>query len=535
MIFSAINEYWPNKKSPSEVLFVYLPLTHNKMADTEISNGVMAISNNVQSSDLTTNDAKSDQTSIPLVPEISIIKSIQGVGKNKRRKRKKKMTANAETTTNSNVETTTNSNVEATTNSNAEATTDSNTGPTDNESLSEKEDTNGEGEILISGTPNVCKVHKEITGIVLIMIVKNESKIIHRCMNSAKSILAGVCITDTGSTDNTIAKIREWGEKEGIPCEVPVTPFRDFGYSRTASFFYGRKYFPNASYYITIDADMELVVKGDFKAEDLTSNGYKIYQQNSTNRYQNIRLLKANQSWRCTCVTHEYWECDDSKTETLFTMEINDRDDGGCKSDKYGRDKRLLLKGLASPKTPDHLKQRYHFYLAQTHLCLGEYQAAIKEYQKRFDSGGWAEECWYSLFSIGKAYMEMAERASESSKKSLEAQAINAYIKAWDYRPARSEPLQRLAKYYRERSMNRIAFRYARMALDQGYPQDDGLFIDTPTYDYLLDFEVAINAFYVPGEKNVGLQSHRRLKNIMHLLPNDIKESVENNEKFYLC
>ena len=35
------------------------------------------------------------------------------------------------------------------------------------------------------------------------MIVKNESKIIERCLNSVKNIIDCYSIVDTGSTDNT--------------------------------------------------------------------------------------------------------------------------------------------------------------------------------------------------------------------------------------------------------------------------------------------------------------------------------------------
>ena len=37
------------------------------------------------------------------------------------------------------------------------------------------------------------------------MIVKNESRIIHRLLNSVKDIIDCFCICDTGSTDNTVA------------------------------------------------------------------------------------------------------------------------------------------------------------------------------------------------------------------------------------------------------------------------------------------------------------------------------------------
>nr|QBK91158.1 MAG: glycosyl transferase family 2 [Pithovirus LCPAC202] len=364
----------------------------------------------------------------------------------------------------------------------------------------------------------------EVTGIVVVMIVKNESKIIHRCLNQAKPIIEGVCITDTGSTDNCIECIRKWGKENNIPCQVPVGAFKNFGYSRSLSFLNARKYFPNASYYLLLDADLNLVIEDNWDYSKLTHDGYKIYQQTKTDRYQNVRLIKANKSWVCTGVTHEYWECKGSSQDILHTLWIDDKDDGGCKQDKYSRDKRLLLEGIFNKKTPKDLKARYRFYLAQTYFCMKDYNSSIEEYQRRIDAGGWSEERFYSQLQIGKAYMA-------SDRQEL---GVAALLKAWDMHPRRSEPLQIISRYYRGKSMNRLAYHFAKLASDQGYPMNDSLFIDSPTYKYLIDMELSINAFYV-DKKEIGCQAHKRLKSIYKDLPSWVQTVVDGNDKFYLC
>ena len=47
----------------------------------------------------------------------------------------------------------------------------------------------------------------------LVMIVKNESKIIERCLDSIKPIIDSIIISDTGSTDNTIEIIDSFFKK----------------------------------------------------------------------------------------------------------------------------------------------------------------------------------------------------------------------------------------------------------------------------------------------------------------------------------
>ena len=48
------------------------------------------------------------------------------------------------------------------------------------------------------------------------MIVKNESRIMERCLNATKSIVDFVSICDTGSTDNTPEIIENWCKENEI-------------------------------------------------------------------------------------------------------------------------------------------------------------------------------------------------------------------------------------------------------------------------------------------------------------------------------
>src|SRR6056297_2633477 len=115
--------------------------------------------------------------------------------------------------------------------------------------------------------------------------------------------------------------------------------------------------------------------------------------------------------WVCMGVTHEYWEARKVKTtqpdctsHQLHSLWIDDREDGGCKSDKSTRDKRLLEAGMKDPNEPQHLKVRYMFYLAQTLFDLHEYPQAINWYRQRIAANGWLEEVFYSQMKIGFCY-----------------------------------------------------------------------------------------------------------------------------------
>ena len=60
------------------------------------------------------------------------------------------------------------------------------------------------------------------------MIVKNESKIIERLLGSVLDIVDTYCICDTGSTDDTVERIRTFMKAAGKPGCVYVEPFKNF-------------------------------------------------------------------------------------------------------------------------------------------------------------------------------------------------------------------------------------------------------------------------------------------------------------------
>ena len=346
------------------------------------------------------------------------------------------------------------------------------------------------------------------------MIVKNESKIIERCLNASKPILDYVSIVDTGSTDNTKELITEWGEKNDIPCVVHEEPFKDFGFNRTHSYISAKESFPESSYFLVLDADMILVVKPDFQKGALTADSYMIEQYSNVVRYWNVRLLgnKNIEKWECIGVTHEYWRPTPAipKASRLYTLDMDDKEDGGCKDDKYDRDQRLLLEGYNDPDTPTDLKTRYSYYLGQTFECLGKHKEAIGWFSKRSEEEGtWEEEAWYAQYKMGMSLFAMGQ----------EEKAVHTLLQVFDRRPWRAEPLYKLACYFRARhpipdkghAMNTISLMYALQAKDVPYPKDDVLFVEYDVYDFLIDVEIAIAAYYVRGKKSTGKAAAKRL------------------------
>src|SRR5574340_542399 len=89
--------------------------------------------------------------------------------------------------------------------------------------------------------------------ICLNMIVKNESKVIERCLASVKPIIDTWVIVDTGSTDGTQAIVREF--LKDIPGELHERPWVNFGHNRNEALELARG---KADYLLLIDADDKL-------------------------------------------------------------------------------------------------------------------------------------------------------------------------------------------------------------------------------------------------------------------------------------
>lgn len=332
--------------------------------------------------------------------------------------------------------------------------------------------------------------------LVAILMVRNEEKILQRCLDAVVGVVDAFCVHDTGSTDRTKEIATEFlADHAGCLTE---SVWSDFGTNRTKSFQAAKEFAlargwdPTDTYGLLLDGDM-VFQPGSLKTHPLTEVGYTILQVAGSLEYPNCRLVRMDRDWVCRGVTHEYW---DGPTVGLpkSVCWIDDRNDGGCKSDKFERDARLLEKGLQDE--PSNV--RYMFYLAQTYHSLGRYQDSIAMYTKRYDAGGWDEERWYSLYMIGQCHQALNDFIA------FEA----AMLRAFAFRPRRAEPLYKLARHFREVSDHYKAYGYALKGKSIPQP-NDSLFVDTAIYKGLFDYEITILDYYV-GHKEEGLVNSMR-------------------------
>lgn len=354
------------------------------------------------------------------------------------------------------------------------------------------------------------------------MIVKNESKIITRLFDSVISIIDYYCISDTGSTDNTIEIIENYFKKAGKPGKIINTgSFTNFAYNRNIAL-KACLDFP-ADYILLLDADMYLKIGKGFSKDMLIDDCYNIFQGCSDFYYQNIRIIRNHPENKYIGVTHEY--IFNPKVKLIVALEkellfIEDIGDGGAKADKYERDIRLLTQGLI--EEPEN-EVRYLFYLAGCYFDIRNYDKAIEFYKKRIVKEGWKQEVWYSWYRIGKCYAQLRQ----------EGEMLDAWLCAWEILPDRLENVWHIIGYYRSIGKHKVAFSFFQLIKDKSLyddrQRDQHLFLENDVYAYNLRYEWCLLAYY-NGITDISEEAVSVLNNTTSI---PIFHSLLDNLRFY--
>lgn len=335
--------------------------------------------------------------------------------------------------------------------------------------------------LLPSDEPRVC----------LVMNVKNESKIIERCLTHALPFIDTWAISiDDKSSDDTADLITKFFEKHSMPGKLERITFKNFAHGRNESLRVARST-PNWDYALLLDADM--VIVGTLDKRTLTAPVYEMVQRDGTQDWTNPRLIRRDTPAQYFSVTHEYLSTAVAP-ELLRSLSIDDIGDGGSKSDKAARDIQLLLDGLK--EEPNN--GRYMFYLAQTYRETDRPHRALPWYKKRIEVGGWDEEIFYSYYGIALCYRELGD----------EMNFVRACFDAYNYRPFRGEPLSALATHYREKGKNESASLIAEGLAKIKYTEQK-LFMNRDVYDYGAKQELSIAGYHscIPERKEAGYRA----------------------------
>ncbi len=376
---------------------------------------------------------------------------------------------------------------------------------------------------VLSAPPPIANKIKKIT---LCMIVKDEARVIERCLSSVLPVIDEFCIVDTGSTDGTQQKIKDFFDRNGIPGVVHESVWTDFGTNRSEALQLAGK--TDADYAFMIDADEILVFEPGFDPnkfkEGLTADLYNIFAQFGQTRYHRPQLTNNKKPFYYRGVLHEYVDCHEPiATRDFVRGFMNTPIQDGARSadpEKYSKDAMKFEEALASGKVDEKDFHRYHFYLAQSYRDSQQWQKALDAYMKRAELGGWNEEVFYSLYQAGRI-MEILEKPVDN--------IIQLYFRAYQTAPWRAESLWGAARLCRAFSRFDQGYRFAKQGLKIRYPEG-ALFVGQGVYDWALLDEFSIAAFWTGNYRESRITSIQMLKD--GKFPPDQKDRIEANLKF---
>ena len=346
------------------------------------------------------------------------------------------------------------------------------------------------------------------------MIVKNETHVIKRSLDSVKSLIDYWVIVDTGSTDGTQALIKEL--MKDIPGELHERPWKNFGHNRNEAFELAKG---KGDYILFLDADDSIKISPDFKKPTFIHDSYFCNVCHANLVHDRTIMVKDGMEWKWMGVLHEYLHSPLSKNKgKIEGLTLIATTEGSRSKDplKYQKDAQILEEALK--EEPNN--SRYVYYLAQSYKDAGDYSSALKNYEKRISMGGWNEEVFSAMLSVGHMHQLL---------QSPDALILKSYYEAYHYRPTRAEPLYYLSRFYRDKNDFASGFLIAEIGLTIPLPKDV-LFIEKNIYDYEMLLEASVNAYWIG--KYDTCQGYCKKILALENIPPEIRTLVESNLTF---
>jgi len=353
-------------------------------------------------------------------------------------------------------------------------------------------------------------VNKPLLG--LVMIVRNEAKRISEVLASYLGHIDSYTILDTGSVDGTQELILK--ELDSIPGTLHEEPFVDFSTSRNRALaLHGTStvfsMMPNGDV-LSGGSELRTFLEAHRHGP---AGAYRV--RISPGHYYHPLVMRTGAGWHYKWRTHE---CAMGPSIGDVIPGVTVKRDRGTRTDeewqmRWQRDLKLLERDREEdPKDP-----RPHFYLGQTHECLGQYERALAFFESRAEMGGYFDEVYEAKFRIGKMKAKLDRSWAEVQQ---------AYLTAHAHDPRRAEPLYAISEHWYDKSQHHTARIFATAAAELPKPPTD-LFLDEEIYSWKASDRAAISSFYA-GYKEDG---RRLAEKTVRARPDD--ERLRSNRAFY--
>lgn len=386
--------------------------------------------------------------------------------------------------------------------------------------------------------------------LILTQIMKNESHVAYRMLDSIKPIVDGIVVIDTGSTDDSIEIVRQWGADNGVETHVIERPFDNFEDSRNASFSKAREIFlgrndGNTYYNFWLDFDEQLVIQPTFNKQSLDKDLYMFNTHIGAMKYTRNELCKLDKDFKFYGPVHEFiiYNGSDKITSGLAEgVSVTVKMDGDSwKSDiseKYRAHANILESYILKNKDP-----RWIFYTGQSWHDSAtvpgnkdaneeRWRRAIKYYRERVGrTDGYEEERYYSQLRIG-TIMRLLESPWDETMQEL--------LKAYSMDPLRGESIKVIVDHYLTIGEFNLAYLYSKFCKvnfhgKNPYPQRL-LFVDESFYTWRILEMHAASCFYTQ-KLDEAKSNYQELLEILkkkpHLFAPEDVSKINANAQFF--
>jgi glycosyltransferase involved in cell wall biosynthesis len=355
----------------------------------------------------------------------------------------------------------------------------------------------------------------------LCIMVKNGGPLFEQVLTENLPIVDRWTVLDTGSTDGTQDVVRRVleGKKKGELVEEPFLNFRD-SRNRCLELAGTRcKY--------TLMLDDTYAIRGDLRKflhlirGDTFANSYSLLIQSDDSEYYSNRLLKTQDKLRYLYTIHEVVQAERNVTVVIPKEEawIYDHRAPYMEERTHAR-KTYDLKCLYEMLETDPTNPRHLYYLAQTYVCLKDYEKAAHWFEQRALSPleGHHQEAVDAMFELGRLYNFKLGKPW--------ALCEETYKKAYAMDPTRPDALYFIGIHYyleAEKDVDRVAnrklaYQYFKQAFALGYPIH-AQFSLKPTLSFHFLPKFLTQLCYEEGDWALGLAAAERF--LQHAKPTD--------------
>jgi glycosyltransferase involved in cell wall biosynthesis len=367
-------------------------------------------------------------------------------------------------------------------------------------------------------------------------------------LDSIKSIVDIICLVDTGSTDNTIEVVKNWGTQNNVETHVFERAFDNFENSRNYSIQVAREVTKdrgNDYWGFWLDADETIEILPNFNKAGINKDLYMFNTYINVMKYTRNECYKLDKPFRFYGPVHEFIVCDDKNITSGLMEGLNVRvqmDGGSWKGnipEKYKSHAFVLEKYIdANRQDP-----RWIFYTAQSYhdsACLPDnreeneerLRRSLKYYKERISrNDGYPEEIFYSQFRVGTIMRVLDEPFHLT---------LNELLKAYSMDPLRAEPIKAIIDHYLGVSEWNNAYLFSKFAKENFHKKNPYptrlLFVDESLYIWKILEVHAASCFYT-GRKDEARQTFQEMVKIsreqpQYFTPDDFNK-IQMNSQFF--